>query len=220
MAPYAHRVIAVDGPAASGKSSVSRRVARKLGFAFVSSGLMYRAFTWVVCQAGIDPVQEIDAVVSLLHQTEFQPARKGNELLVLVNGFNPGRALTEDRINGQVSNVAKIFEVREALVARQRACAETSDIVMEGRDIGSVVFPDAPYKFYLDATEEVRAQRRAGQGSGDAIGERDRIDSTRELSPLKVAAGAIVIDTSTLSLPSVVRSIMGHLASVGLHASP
>lgn len=211
-----HNVVAIDGPAASGKSSVSRRVANALGYAFVSSGLMYRAFTWVVCEAGIDPATDIDAVLKLLQETAIEPARRGNELLVLVNGFNPGRALTEDRVNRQVSNVAKIPAVRNALVAQQRACAEASDIVMEGRDIGSVVFPDTPYKFYLDASEDVRARRRSAQGLGDEIAERDRIDSTRKMSPLTIPDGAKVIDTSDLTLPQVVNAVLAELARMGL----
>lgn len=215
MSTPKNRVIAIDGPAASGKSTVSRKVANRLGFAFVSSGLM-RAFTWVVCEAGVDPATDPQAVLRLLQQTTLKPSRRGNELYILVNGTDPGKALTEDRVNGMVSVVAKIPEVREALVAQQRACSETSDMVVEGRDIGSVVFPDTPYKFYLDASEEVRAQRRAAQGLGDEIAERDRLDSTRKVSPLKVAEGAKVIDTSDLSLKEVVDAIVSELATAGL----
>lgn len=152
----------------------------------------------------------------MLQQTTLKPSRRGNELYILVNGTDPGKALTEDRVNGMVSVVAKIPEVREALVTQQRACSETSDMVVEGRDIGSVVFPDTPYKFYLDASEEVRAQRRAAQGLGDEIAERDRLDSTRKVSPLKVAEGAKVIDTSDLSLKEVVDAIVSELATAGL----
>jgi cytidylate kinase len=195
---------------------VSRRVADKLSYAFVSSGLMYRAFTWVVCEACIDPENDPDAVLSLLERTTLEPSRRGNELYVRVNGTDPGEALTEDRVNQQVSKVAKIPEVRKALVTQQRSCSEASDMVMEGRDIGSVVFPDTPYKFYLDASEEVRAQRRAAQGLGDEIAERDRLDSTRKVSPLKIADGADVIDTSDLSIDQVVEAILAKLADRGL----
>lgn len=214
-----HHVIAVDGPAASGKSSVSRRVANQLGYAFVSSGLMYRAFTWVVCEAGIDAEADPAAVISLLGKTSIEAARRENELYLLINGTDPGDALTADHVNANVSKVAKIPEVRSALVAQQRACAETTDIVMEGRDICSVVFPQTPYKFYLDASEEVRAQRRSAQGLGDEIAERDRIDSTRKVSPLKIADGATVIDTSEMTLPQVVETMMGHLREQGLTPS-
>lgn len=208
MSSPSHHVIAIDGPAASGKSSVSRRVAQRLGYAFVSSGLMYRAFTWVVCEAGIDPENDTDGVLNLLKETTIEPARRENELYLLVNGNDPGKALTEERVNHCVSKVAKIPEVRSQLVAQQRACAACNDIVMEGRDIGSVVFPDTPHKFYLDASEAVRAQRRAAQGLGDEIAERDRIDSTRKVSPLTVADGATVIDTSDLDLNQVVDAVL------------
>lgn len=214
--PTTNVVIAVDGPAASGKSSVSRRVANRLGYAFVSTGLMYRAFTWVVCEAGIDPESDPEGVVAVLEKTDIQPDRRGNEIFLRVNGEDPGDALTSDRINSRVSIVAKIPDVRQALVKQQRASAHASDIVMEGRDIGSVVFPDTPYKFYLDASEEVRAQRRAAQGLGDEIAERDRMDANRKVSPLKVAEGATVIDTSDLSLDEVVETLLSHLAEQGL----
>ncbi len=219
MTSPSHCVVAIDGPAASGKSSVSRRVAQQLGYAFVSSGLMYRAFTWVVCEAGIDPSTDTEAVLSLLERTTITPARRDNELYLLVNGEDPGEALTADHVNGNVSNVAKIPEVRHALVSQQRACAETTDIVMEGRDIGSVVFPDTPYKFYLDASEEVRAQRRAAQGLGDEIAERDRIDSTRKVSPLVIADGAHVVDTSNMSLTEVVDAVLAALKNMGVPAA-
>ncbi|MCH1503252.1 MAG: (d)CMP kinase [Verrucomicrobiales bacterium] len=214
-----HHVVAIDGPAASGKSSVSRKVAEKLGYAFVSSGLMYRAFTWVVCEAGLDPEADPDAVVALLDKTKIEASRRDNELFLLVNGSDPGDALTSDYVNGNVSKVAKIPDVRKALVRQQRACAEAADIVMEGRDIGSVVFPDTPYKFYLDASEEVRARRRADQGLGDEIAERDRLDSTRKVSPLKVADGATKIDTSDLTLPQVVEALLGQLSEQGVTPS-
>lgn len=210
-----HRVIAVDGPAASGKSSVSKRVAQKLGFAFVSSGLMYRTFTWVVCQAGIDAEDET-AVLALLEKTELSPDRRGYEMFIRANGEDPGDAVTSDEVNANVSKIAKLQDVRKALVCQQRACSEAMDLVMEGRDICSVVFPNTPYKFYLDASEEVRAQRRAAQGLKDSIAERDKMDSTRKASPLKIDEGATVVDTSDLTLDEVVETILGHLKDQGL----
>ncbi len=210
---FSHRVIAVDGPAASGKSSVSRKVAAALDHAFVSSGLMYRTFTWAVCDAGIDPENE-PAVLDLLKTCTFESARRGNELFIRVNGQDPGDALTADHINANVSKIAKIPDVRKVMVSEQRACAQHNDIVMEGRDIGSVVFPETPYKFYLDASEEVRAQRRRAQGLEDAIAERDRADSTRKVSPLKVAEGANVIDTSELTLEQVVEVLLEKIREI------
>lgn len=208
-----YRVIAIDGPAASGKSSVGRLLARKLGCVFVSSGTMYRAATWYVQRSGI-AIDDDAAIVACLPRLRMDFLRRENELVVRVNGEEPGDELTSETVNSGVSYVSRIPEVRELLTAKQRACADTGDLVMEGRDIGSVVFPDTPHKFYLDASEAVRAQRRAAEGvGGDTIAARDRIDSTRKTAPLVVADGAEVIDTSTLDLEEVVAVILQKLQS-------
>lgn len=216
-ASLSHRVIAIDGPAASGKSSVSKRVAERLGFAFVSSGLMYRAFTSHVCRSGVDP-RDTARVTDLLRTTRFGLARRDHELYLEVDGGGARSDLTSNAVNRAVSHVAKIKEVREALVAWQRACADESDLVMEGRDIGSVVFPDTPYKFYLDAREDVRAARRSAEGLADTVAERDRMDSARTNSPLCVAEGAAIVDTSELTLEEVVEKVLELLGERGLTA--
>lgn len=203
----AAEVVAIDGPAASGKSSVARELARRLGRRHINSGLMYRAATRAVLDAGIDP-DDVPAIVELLGR-----ARVGcridaaGRLEILIDGVVQG-GLTADDVNAAVSRVAQVPEVRAVLVALQRALGTEAPCVMEGRDIGSVVFPDAPHKFYIDASEAVRQQRRAAQGLADSIAERDRKDSTRASSPLTIPEGAEVIDTSDLTIEEVVRRIL------------
>ena len=188
--------IAIDGPAASGKSSVARRVAEELGFVFVNSGAMYRAFSWQVIQSGLD-ASDAEQVLDLLQKTQFECGEKNGVGTVLVNGVDPGEELTSDSVNSTVSAIATYPEVRERLVAAQRVYREKGNVVMEGRDIGSVVFADTPYKFYIDASPEVREKRRRDQGIVDSIIERDRQDSSRKTSPLVAAEGAIVVDSCT-----------------------
>lgn len=207
--------IAIDGPAASGKSSVARRVAEELGFVFVNSGAMYRAFAWQVIQSRVD-ASDADAVLELLGKTQFECGEQEGVGTVLVNGVDPGEELTSDSVNSTVSAIATYPEVRERLVAAQRAYRDRSHVVMEGRDIGSVVFADTPYKFYIDASPEVREKRRRDQGIEDSIGERDRQDSTRKASPLVAAEGAIVVDSSDLNLEQVVEQVLAHLLEKGL----
>src|ERR1700737_1540383 len=205
-----HRVIAIDGPAASGKSSGARQLARRLGFAYVNSGAMYRAVTWSVLKAGINPtnkhrIAEINATLSL------GGVLRDRELHLLIDNVDLTEHLHEDRVNSEVSRVSTVPEVRKVLVRRMRDYARKHDLVVEGRDIGSVVFSDTPYKFYIDASPEVRAQRRAAQGHRDEIGRRDQADSSRAASPLVVAKDAEVIDTSNLIVEQVVDEILKRL---------
>ncbi len=210
--------IAIDGPAASGKSSVARRVAGELGFVFVSSGLMYRAFAWQAVRAGIDTGDERE-VLDLLARTRFDCGEKEGEGTVLVDGQDPGEGLTSDLVNSTVSAVAAYPGVRERLVAAQRAYRDRGDVVMEGRDIGSVVFADTPYKFYIDASPEVREQRRRAQGIEDNIVDRDRLDSNRAASPLVAVADATVVDSTDLDLGQVVEKVLATLRRQGLVAA-
>ncbi|MBS0656918.1 MAG: (d)CMP kinase [Verrucomicrobia bacterium] len=206
-----HLVIAIDGPAASGKSSVARALAYSFGFAYINTGAMYRAATWQVLRRGVDPLDEA-AVAAAMEASQIVTGLNGlKESTITLDGDDPTPFLRDEAINHHVSNVSTVPRVRELLVARQRAYAERDDIVMEGRDIGSAVFPQTPYKFYVDASPEVRAQRRAAQGEGDSIAQRDRIDSTRRASPLMIAEDAQVIDSSRLTIEGVVGEIIGRL---------
>lgn len=201
-------IVAIDGPAASGKSTVARRIASELGCVFVNSGAMYRAFTWWALESGVDTA-DVPAVLNLLEETEFECGEEDRVGTISVGGKRMTRdELSDPRVNGNVSAIATIAEVRERLVAEQRLYATQHDVVMEGRDIGSVVFPETPFKFYIDASPEVRAQRRRAEGIDDEIIERDRIDSSRKASPLVIADRAIVIDSSHLSIDEVVARVI------------
>ncbi len=213
--PVYQRVIAIDGPAASGKSSVARQLAQRLGFIYVNSGAMYRAVTWHVLAQEIDPADPT-AVAHLIENTELACDLRENESRILIAGADVTALLRDLRVNQEVSSVSSVPRVRELLVAQMRTYALEHDVVMEGRDIGSAVFPETPFKFYIDASPEIRSRRRAAQGQADPIESRDRADSSRQASPLMVAPDAIVIDSSALSIAEVVDQIMARLASVGL----
>jgi cytidylate kinase len=207
-------VIAIDGPAASGKSSVARELAARLGWTYVNTGNMYRAATWAVLASGVSPQDEA-AVQETVAQTQFDCTVEAGCSVIRVNGQEVESELNSEAVNGAVSFVARVSPVRDRLVAMQRALGRERPVVMEGRDIGTVVFPDAPHKFYIDASEEVRAKRRGLQGLTDSVGERDRIDSTRKTAPLAQAADAVVVDSSSMTLAEVVAHVLELLSSRG-----
>lgn len=209
-----HHAIAIDGPAASGKSTVAKVLAQRLGLIMVNSGAMYRAVTWEVVRQGVDP-GDSSAVVDLLKTLEVKCGVKDGHSTITIGGVDPGAELRSDAVNAAVSKVSAVPEVRDVLVASQRDLLRLGDLVMEGRDIGSVVFPETPFKFYIDASEEVRRQRRAAEGQQDAVGERDRQDAQRKTSPLVVAEGAVVIDSSELGIEEVVEKAVDVLKQRG-----
>jgi len=208
-------VIAIDGPAASGKSSVARIIAERLGWSVVNSGAFYRGFTWAVLQAGVDPADH-GAVEALASEIDFSGGIEGTETVVRVEGRTLRDELTSPAVNAAVSEIARVASVRQRMVGQFRALAEAGPLVMEGRDIGSVVFPDTRYKLYIQASPEVREQRRSAQGQNDSIRERDRSDSERDSSPLRVAEGARVIDSSQLSLSGTAEAAFEALREQGL----
>jgi len=210
-----HHIIAIDGPAASGKSSVARTLAQRLGFSYVNSGAMYRAVTWHVLQRGVN-VHQPAAVANAIEQSRIVCDLVDNQSRILIDDHDPTSHLRDDNVNRAVSIVSSIPRVRQILVPRMRECAKAKNVVMEGRDIGSVVFPETPFKFYVDASPEVRVQRRRAEGQRDEIAARDRADSSRAASPLIVAPDAEVIDTSTLTIDGVVNEIMRRLKQKGL----
>jgi cytidylate kinase len=213
--PAVHRVVAIDGPAASGKSTVSRKVAKQIGFDYLNSGAMYRAVTWHVLQKAISPGDE-GAVTHLLENSRIDCDPAENGARILINRVDPAAYLHDDRVNDEVSLVSSFPRIREILVAKMRAYASDRDVVMEGRDIGSVVFPDTPYKYYIDASPEIRWRRRIAQGQRDQIAARDRADSSRGTSPLTIARDAQVIDSSNLTIEEVVSEIIGQLKMKGI----
>ena len=212
-----HRAIAIDGPAASGKSTVARRLAQTLGLVMVNSGAMYRAVTWQCLQDGVD-VDDADAVAAAVDQMDIDPGVDDFRSTIAINDrlLIHGEELTQPEVNAAVSKVAAVPRVREVLVQHQRAYLRTSDLVMEGRDIATVVFPETPFKIYIDASEEVRRARRAAEGQvDDALAARDARDSQRKTAPLRVAEGATVIDSSELTIDGVVERALAVLEEQG-----
>ena len=203
----AGRVIAIDGPAASGKSSVARGVASALGYLFVSSGHFYRAIAW----GGIRNRIDLNNVEKWMAARKLTATENENTLLLHLDGADVTSHLSDPDVAAMVSQLAAFPAVRNAVNALLRSLSLGRDLVMEGRDIGSVVFPETPWKFYLDASPEERARRRAKEGSVDPVAERDRLDSTRATAPLMIAQGATVIDTTLLDLNQVIAAVLAHL---------
>lgn len=219
-------VVAVDGPAASGKSTVSRSAAKMLGFNYVDTGAMYRSITWKALEEGVD-VDDTIAVIAMMHRIKIDFELVNGEVRMLIDGVYPGKAMREPRVAEKVSTIAAIPEVRHVLVQHQRSLTKFGSLVMEGRDIGTVVFPDTPYKFYLDANPKVRAVRRkrdleamqiqaTEEGVAQSIQQRDRKDSVRSVSPLQIALGAAVIENSQLTVDETAKVIVDHIHQQGL----
>jgi CMP/dCMP kinase len=211
-------VVAIDGPAASGKSTVARSLARRMGFSYVNSGALYRAVAWLACEQNI-PLNDPSAVYTRIRGSNFELKLHNKELFVRIDGIDPAPHLRDEEVTKSVSPVSAIPEVRQFLMAHLREFLALDNLVMEGRDIGSMVFPETPYKFYIDASLEVRAHRRAAQGHTDDLYFRDRVDSSRRTSPLIIAEDAHVIDSSSLTIDGVVGEIIGRLKIQGLPAA-
>ena len=222
ITPQTPSIIAIDGPAASGKSTIGLRLANALDYIFFDTGVMYRAVTWLALERGID-VHDEAAVTALAEETQIDvaPASKadGRACDVLVNGRDITPETRTRKVDANVSIVAAYRGVRRALSQQQRRVGQRGKIVMVGRDIGTVVLPEADLKIYLDATAEERARRRydeiiAQGGKTDYEGilkrvmERDRIDSTRDVAPLKAAEDAIVLDSDQLTADEVFEQIL------------
>jgi cytidylate kinase len=200
-----HPVIAIDGPAGSGKSTVSRALAARLGIDRLDTGAMYRAVAWAVLDRGIPPADR-EAVAEVARTAHIAVGE-----LVTVDGTDVTEAIRGPEVSAAVSAVAANPEVRTVMVRHQRTwAAERGGGVIEGRDIGSVVFPRADLKIYLTASAAERARRRPEEGA-DALWRRDRIDSTRPVSPLGVADGARVIDTTDRPVDEIVDEVVAWL---------
>jgi cytidylate kinase len=215
-------IIAIDGPAASGKSTIGLRLANELGYLFFDTGVMYRAITWLALQRGID-IDDEAAVTALAEEAQIDvaPASKpdGRICDVLVDGRDITWDTRTRRVDENVSIVAAYAGVRRALSQQQRRIGQRGRIVMVGRDIGTVVLPEADLKIYLDATAEERARRRydeivarGGKTEFESIlkrvVERDRIDSTRDVAPLKAADDAVVLDSDQLNADQVFERVL------------
>ena len=215
-------IIAIDGPAASGKSTVGLRLAKTLGYLFFDTGVMYRAITWLALQRGIN-IHDEAALTTLAEETQIDvaPASRadGRACDVLVNGQDITWEVRSRSVDANVSTVSTYRGVRQALSQQQRRVGQRGNIVMVGRDIGTVVLPEADLKIYLDATAEERARRRydeilARGGKTDYEGilkrviERDRIDSTRDVAPLKAAEDAVVLNSDQLNEDQVFERVL------------
>lgn len=223
-------IIAIDGPAGSGKSTTAREVARRLGALYIDTGAMYRAVALHVMEADDASAEDVVARVHEDVRIDLHVSDAG--LRIVLNGRDVTDAIRREEVSGMASRVSRYPEVRDHLVAQQRRIAADAEaagrtVVMEGRDIGTVVFPNADYKFYLTADAKVRAARRAQQirEKGGAVDEdvlhreileRDRLDETREHSPLKRADDAVIVDTTGRSfedqVEEVLRTISGNEA--------
>jgi cytidylate kinase len=208
-------VVALDGPSGTGKSTVARALAVELGLRYLNTGAMYRAVTWAVLRDGVDPEdQERVARVAAGARIEIGTDPLHEE--ITLDGVPVGDKIRSAEVTAAVSAVSAVPEVRRLLVARQRELIGAGRIVVEGRDIGTVVTPDAPLKVYLTASHDARVQRRVAQegdpgGLGAASAElrrRDRYDSSRTLDPLRAADDAVQVDTTTLQIDEVVKRLV------------
>ena len=206
-------IIAIDGPSGAGKGTVARAIAAALGYRHIDSGAMYRAIGWKALETGV-PLDQEEAVVTLAERSRVTVAPTA----VIIDGTDVTRAIRTPEIDRAAAAVARLPRVRATLVERQRQMGQGGGIVMEGRDIGTVVLPDADVKIYLDAAPEERARRRATDPAhsgpvavadvATALTARDELDRTRMASPLYAAPDAVVVDTTGKSIDEVVRDVL------------
>jgi cytidylate kinase len=218
-------VIAIDGPSGTGKSSVARSLARRFGMRYLDTGAMYRAVTWAVLEDGIE-LDDADAVAACAAALDLEIDTDPEDDWVSVDGIQVDKVIRSAPVTAAVSAVSAVPEVRRLLVAAQRRLIAGGCVVVEGRDIGTVVAPDADLKVYLTASPEERARRRAHQeartsaedlaATAAAIRRRDAYDSTRPTSPLRPAADAVVLDTTTMEEAEVVDQLMELAARSGV----
>lgn len=212
-----NKVICIDGPAGSGKSTTAHAVSDRLGILFVDSGALYRIMTWQCMLAGVD-TSDPAAVAEFCKGVKVDFVVKGNRVAYEIGGEEPGDRIRTPEVNARVSPVSAVPEVRAIVTGWLRGMPRLGDIVVEGRDIGSAVYPDSPYRFYLDCDPDERARRRRKEDAGKGFVQteeqvkasllaRDKIDSTRKTAPLKVPEGAITIDTTHLTVDQVVDKI-------------
>jgi cytidylate kinase len=219
-------IVAIDGPSGVGKGTIARAVAARLAYKHIDTGAMYRAVAWKALDEGVDLADE-EAVAEMAARAQFEVA----ERVVRIDGQDIAAAIRTPEIDTAAAAVARQPRVRDVLIARQRAMGEAGGIVMEGRDIGTVVFPRADVKIFLDASAEERARRRASDpahASGrngtaihdvkSALEERDRSDRTRAASPLTQAEGALVLDTTDVSIDDVVDRVLAAVERAKNHS--
>jgi cytidylate kinase len=188
-------VIALDGTSASGKSTNAKLIAKKLGFVYVDTGAMYRALAWYCLQKRLD-VNDAKAVANACRRWKTKLECIDNVVRLVVDGYYPEKEVRTAEVSAAVSHVAAVPKVRDWMKMKQRECIQFGSLVMEGRDIGTNVFPDTDFKFYLDANLKERSQRRLEQGVQENLAARDERDSQRAAAPLMIPLGAMMIDNS------------------------
>ncbi|WHY30627.1 (d)CMP kinase [Bacillus wiedmannii] len=216
--------IAIDGPAAAGKSTVAKVVAKKLAYVYIDTGAMYRTITYAALEQKVD-IENEEKLMEVVKNVNIEFQQGENTQLVFLNGQDVSEVIRTPEVTNQVSIVAKHRLVREEMVRRQQELAEKGGVVMDGRDIGTHVLPDAEVKIFMLASVEERAERRHLENINKGfdsnleqlkkeIAQRDKLDSEREVSPLKKADDALELDTTSLSIEEVVQKIMSIVSGV------
>jgi cytidylate kinase len=203
-------VIAIDGTSASGKSTTSKCIARKLGYVYVDTGAMYRTLAWHCLQHRID-LHDDKAVAAACQKWKAQLVCVDNQVRMLVDGYYPEKEIRTSETSAAVALVAQVPKVRAWMMKVQRDCLKFGNLVMEGRDIGTNIFPETDFKFFLDASLAERNQRRAAEGVRENLAERDRRDSQRATSPLMIALGAVVVNNSGKSIEDTADFIIAEV---------
>jgi cytidylate kinase len=203
-------IIAIDGTSASGKSTNARIVARELGYIHVDTGAMYRTLAWYCLQKQID-LDDVKAVSALCRRWKTSLECVDNQIHLVVDGYYPNKEIRTAQVTEAVSHIAAYPKVRDWMKAKQRECARFGNLVMEGRDIGTNVFPETEYKFYLDACLHERSKRRAADGVQENLAARDQRDSQRASAPLMVALGAMIVNTSELTAQQSSAKILAEI---------
>jgi len=211
-------IVAIDGPAGSGKSTSAKLIAKKLGYVYIDTGAMYRAITYLALEN--EAINDESRIIELARNCKIDLDYKDGEVIVLLNGRNISKEIRSAEVNSHVSDVSKISEVRKVLVEKQRDMgAKGSGVVMEGRDIGTVVFPNADLKIFLTASLDIRANRRTKEYNENGskvfvddiknnLSSRDKIDSNRNDSPLTKASDAVEVDTTNVTIDEQVNLIL------------
>jgi len=219
-----NKVVAIDGPSASGKSTVAKHVAAGLGYLYVDSGSLYRGITWKALKDGVDTTNAAK-ISAMLKTVDISFFVADNAVCFKIDGVELKNEIRTSEVNENVSKIAAMPDVRSKVVSWLRDMQRFGNLVMEGRDIGTAVFPDTKYKFYLDASEEERARRRFQEIRGgvekitfteinESLKRRDMIDKGRKIDPLRVASGAVVVDTTSMNITQVSEYILEQLKSL------
>ncbi|MGB8370102.1 MAG: (d)CMP kinase [Limisphaerales bacterium] len=209
-------IIAIDGTSASGKSTNAKLVAKALGYVYVDTGAMYRTLAWYCLKSRVD-VQNAKAVAAACRKWKTSLVCVGARVRLLVNGYYPEKEVRTAETSAAAPHVAAVPQVRKWMVKRQRECVQFGNLVMEGRDIGTNVFPETDFKFYLDAKLEERSRRRAADGVQENLAARDQRDSQRATAPLMIGLGAKVINNSSMTSEQTSAAILEEVRKRLMH---